>query len=550
MSPLNDRAPDLETLRGIISPQKPFGPWEAETGQRNPAAAEALFVTENLLHIEAAGTAPTIIVGRRGSGKTAFLKSPTTHVGSRSLELKTSQCFAVIERALSRWDDHRLAYYLSHVRALWRASFWHSVFANIIEQDDDWALEHSELIQAFEAIDTYLRDLTGKKKATPMEAFSAFCNALAEASSEELDLLVYDSDSYAGKSVSFRTARKAAQRLLSAKGARVMILLDSMEDFARVRDIPDRSMEGLLSVLGERSRTDEPFSARLALPAELYFHVVRMSSNPLKDLNHIQLLHWSAPELVRIVARRFAMYCELYDNGLPRRLGFSDWVAGDGIKEEALLRAVLPGTVINQMQGVEDSVAYLLRHTQLLPRHLIVLLNRVWTQHLADDRGRDRISSHAVRKAVGDAEKSIVWEICEGYRPVHPNVEKVCENLIPQCDLRMSWGELHKKYNSFGRKHNDGKDYDEGRRMLIEIGALGREILSEERYILAEFEYTMPSRLGIADDQLLCLHPLFAGYFGVRQAQGDAGIGHRAIYPYGCLPEGPDPRLGSAVEER
>ena len=81
------------------------------------------------------------------------------------------------------------------------------------------------------------------------------------------------------------------------------------------------------------------------------------------------------------------------------------------------------------------------------------------------------------------------------------------------------------------------------KRMLIEIGAVGRWMNDTARYVEAEFEYTAPNRLNVSDDERMCLHPLFAGVYGCIDWQPNQGRDSKPVYPFGWDSNGPDYRL-------
>jgi hypothetical protein len=76
---------------------------------------------------------------------------------------------------------------------------------------------------------------------------------------------------------------------------------------------------------------------------------------------------------------------------------------------------------------------------------------------------------------------------------------------------------------------------------LLEIGAVGR-VVDEgqmDRYIVGEFEYTLPHKLSTSTDDLLCLHPCFCQVFSAIYPDDDT----RVIYPYGSAADGDDHRI-------
>ncbi len=82
----------------------------------------------------------------------------------------------------------------------------------------------------------------------------------------------------------------------------------------------------------------------------------------------------------------------------------------------------------------------------------------------------------------------------------------------------------------------ESNDFAQFKRMLIEIGAIGRITSETERYIQAQFEYTVPHQLVTSTDDMLCLHPLFTEIFSAKTRE------NKPVYPYGSRLEDSDYR--------
>jgi hypothetical protein len=80
-------------------------------------------------------------------------------------------------------------------------------------------------------------------------------------------------------------------------------------------------------------------------------------------------------------------------------------------------------------------------------------------------------------------------------------------------------------------------EYHEFKRMLVEMGCIGRVIDVQGKYVRGLFEYTMPDTLRLGDDDTLCIHPMF--YSSARML-GDARRTKYSVYPYGADPEDED----------
>jgi hypothetical protein len=139
-----------------------------------------------------------------------------------------------------------------------------------------------------------------------------------------------------------------------------------------------------------------------------------------------------------------------------------------------------------------------------------------------------------------------VGDIIAAYARVHPHADVCCERILPNVGLVVDESELHRVYNRRGIRKVTGLDYQETRRLLIEIGCLGRvvEVDSTTRYVVGEFEYTRPGSLHVAESEPLCVHPLFGEVYSCRhsssrrsQLSEQERKRVRPVYPVGTDPD-------------
>ena len=123
---------------------------------------------------------------------------------------------------------------------------------------------------------------------------------------------------------------------------------------------------------------------------------------------------------------------------------------------------------------------------------------------------------------------------------MYPQAKAVCEKSIPHLSFKFSASHLHQVFNRHGKKVSGYDDFDDYKRLLMEIGAVGR-VVDEgrmDRYIIGHFEYTLPHRLVTGSNDNLCLHPAFCQVFSASYPKDDS----RVIYPYGSQADGEDHR--------
>jgi hypothetical protein len=280
----------------------------------------------------------------------------------------------------------------------------------------------------------------------------------------------------------------------------------------------------------------------------------KVSANPIKDFHRRVLVHWSARELITLIGNRLNIYCRLYEPDVVEAIGGLDGTdprANTLGYDEArqLINRVLPERLTNSYGGQEDTIAYLIRHTQLLPRHLITILNFVWEAQAAHDPGSPLpVKPIAVIEGVRRGEHEIVRDILASFSAVHPGARLCCERTLPNLGNVVDEGELHRVYNQNGIRKDTDLEFRQFVRTMLEIGCLGRVVdtKSTSRYVVGEFEYTRAGSLHVGVDELFCIHPVFSEAFDGRHATGRRGQladserqNIRAVYPIGSDPNDP-----------
>src|SRR5262249_46036871 len=154
-------------------------------------------------------------------------------------------------------------------------------------------------------------------------------------------------------------------------------------------------------------------NVRVCLPAELWHSFQYYSTNPLKDFQRVVFLHWHASELIELAAQRLMTNIAVNHPDalvtMRRSKGTINARSSVGI-----LRDLFPQSVVNRRRGHEDPLGYILRHTQLLPRQVLTIMNRIFRGH--DLLTNRPISDQRVRQGIIDAENVLVPEITGAFR--------------------------------------------------------------------------------------------------------------------------------------
>jgi len=516
---------EIEILSDYFSHDEPFGPIDAEEIE-NPKALAILFEHHNKIYA-ALRQRPSIVVGRKGSGKTSYLNSVYfDETYKYKIELDTSEALTSVINAVSQLTKGPV--FSKTVAKIWENILITGLFSEI----------RSELNKNYKSkklINDYLAKIGIRDAGTFDDVLWKITDIISEKSSKSIHGLAAEI-LRALDNVTFIKTKKILFDELKENKVKAVILLDSLDDFQLHLSDVARAIQGLLKFIGSSNKPSVPLDIRFCLPAELYHLFVNLSSNPNKDFKRRLLLHWVASELVMVAAHRMTLYGEIYEDYVPQNVVRASLNNKDDA--QTILHSILPDKVTCKLDVDENPLAYILRHTQLLPRHLLIILNSICDKNKKYQENSEslKIDEVAIRKGIREVEGTIVQEIFIAFDSQYPNARKVCEACIPELHHKFSLGDLQIVFRTHGKKAMGTDDFDDFKSMLIEIGAIGRVMDDSGRYIQAEFEYTVPNKLVTSTDDLLCFHPLFAEIFNAKIRD------RKPVYPYGSRIEDKDYR--------
>jgi hypothetical protein len=509
-------------LKGFITRDDPFGPGNSEDifsrhgmdDQPDDEVFTSLFDIENKIHANLR-TRPTLIVGRRGAGKTAFLRYLLrTHKKEEHLvfELKSwSVVKSLVLAVKSQCQKSGSFVTVEEAAEIWEFVLNLGLFTRI--------KQHGVLLAAHTPkIDDLLANL----------------NILAEENIEQVLKKAANAwDNNTATEHQFSEALAEAQALLTRHNTCAVFLMDSLEDYNLNEDHVSVAMGGFLKCIGMLNRGGSRFWVHCCLPAELYHVFKRFSQNPQKVFPSALRMHWWSTELVEIAGHRFSLYLELHEeefyieNLVEERLH-----APDG--KRSLLANAMPEDFRNRYDILEDPLVYILRHTQLLPRHFLTALNAIWSENRRLEGSDTFMSSRAIIEGVKRASSSTAEGIFLGYNYLYPEAKELCTAVLPELPLAFFDEILRLAYRKATGDTGPNK-YTDFKRMMIEIGVIGRVVESDNFNIYGKFEYQTPGELKIGPSDQLCIHPLFSTLFRRRDSGREKG--NKVVCPFGVNTE-------------
>lgn len=485
-------AGSVKSLKEYIDPHRPFSPLSAETLE--DGAREAFFDSQSEIFANYQAR-PQVIVGRRGAGKTAFLES-AYFTNKRDLIVSVDKARALSQVVLTVNGIPQGGRYPEAV-----AELWDSVLFTIILSEASGTIDGLKLTR------DYLAKIGAGRSAGSKDAVVwTLLNTLRDTQKGKTVATIAELISRLN-STSFFEAKQELFKALQDRGIRAIVLLDSLESEGYIFEDPDTvsALKGLLKWIGDTASSRTPVEPRFSVPGEYFPSFLEISSNPLKDFAKSSILRWTPKQLIALSATRLQTFLELTQH--PSSAELRDQDMSDHSAAITLLRTYLPTTVDIAAARPEDCILFLLRHTQLLPRQLFIILNCL----LSKGRDGQIVVEQDVRAAVQESAHLIVSEIFGAYNHRHPKASAVSRRVFPHLPEVFSFGDLHKSFNRFGRReYVELEDFVD---MLVEIGAIGKVISTSDRYVSAQFQYNYDGPLVLSSNDHLCVHPAFRVLF-------------------------------------
>jgi hypothetical protein len=260
------------------------------------------------------------------------------------------------------------------------------------------------------------------------------------------------------------------------------------------------------------------------LPEEIETFFTERSSNHLKDLSphaSVSRIRWQPIDLLRIVAMRYREFITLYAGKDDKH--FVKWIKQlelsrrDDIKE--FFAKVMPDKIANRFGHEEPAIPYIIRHTQLLPREVILIFDAaIVMSHRLKGTWRF-IEPEAIVKAVEAQEPYMAREIMNPYEYRYPELLASAQEVLPDLPPICSLGELDGVIAHIRKRCQH--ETDDPRRVLFDIGILG--YLQEENlvkqssvhYEYGYYHFNSIRPITFASSKRYCIHPIFSGSWGL-----------------------------------
>lgn len=502
---------------------------------------------------EETGDRPSIILGRRGSGKSSYLnflahKDNVIPIPVKSweiIDLVSGQIKSVLENQ-KNIDSEKVA------------EIWQLIFLVLATK------KLREVLPEDFSNSKFLKELPiwDFLKGAGLNIISGVLNMLKnkylEFSSQNFDLSVLCQAIGIGEKT-LDEWETIIHKIAQKNDKKIIILIDNPEKLqngnknaivAAYEDITNSkwaAYSGLLRILSNFNEGKSGIQARFCVPSEQFFFLQVRSDAILKDFSNIQILNWSSGDLLSMLAHRYMVFLQLHPEFRPKKR--YELLLKEEIYDRKgalnFFKQLLVGKIKNDRGYVEEPIPYLLRHTQLLPRQLLFYFNKAISKSIKQgNKDLTILDASFLFKSIQDCESICASEIIHSYSAAYPEGLEMIDALdgFPLCsslkNIRDGWSKFGAKKVLTNYTAFPGITVEADRfiRFLTETGVIGRVETQNRKdgnpgYINAEFEYTLPEKLSLNSSDVIAVHPIFISKLGNTNFKDlDPNMG---VYPKG-----------------
>ena len=501
-----------QLLKKYVREDQAFGPADA-ADVTEPMCAAALFDWNNQAFAELL-VGSDVLVGRRGSGKSSLLRTfPARKYLTTEFRSDEARGFRdryhISAKVLSRIPDfvvdvdtpkqvNELESYcvtqpvvppVEMLASMWRRRLWWLIGQELQKADGPLWDKLPEPLRRY---------ITNRDIAATVEG---------SASNNELSAGGYIAQ---------------LEDFLLANNARVVVTFDNVEQHT-FKPVQNAVLGGLIAATGKFIGAQHPsVDVKLCLPAELFRELQRIAFRPDKDFHRIQYLHWNAAELLHLAARRLRIYLSLWDHDE------FDLIKDKGITDRTSLmdfwHRYLPQKITNSVDVEEDTFTYILRHTQMLPRQLIAVLNAI-CRRFRRNGGQlfaRQFTGQDIIKGIEDTEDQNTHAVLMMFRPLFNEVDDLFQAVLPRLRREFDYGFLQSIWQSSAKiymERMNKPDFISFWRLMLATGAMGLKMPEQKSavYSTARFEFNTKHSISISDKDSLCIHPMFSRIYNLER---------------------------------
>jgi hypothetical protein len=328
----------------------------------------------------------------------------------------------------------------------------------------------------------------------------------------------------------FVDARDGLINYLNINNKTCQVLFDNIDEYPIRNPLIEKVMSGFLRAVHTINANYPRINIIVCLPEEVIAYLQKHASNIEKDFANTFLLRWRPRDLCQIICYRYRRFVELYDEEFYKTIADYNFSTKEGVGK--LLRRMLPDTVQNELGYRESALSYVIRHTQLIPRHFIIIFTQILKKtHEVSGHFRS-VDEQSVLNGVAEGEKLVARQVLKPYQDVYPLLIAACEELLANLPPICTESDLDKLRSRFKMRVED--DVIDIWRKLFDIGVIGMieptdyiDNIINGKYIYAKYCFNTSDNFGKSNRRHYCVHPIFVKYFGLVRGNGNKV----AVYP-------------------
>jgi hypothetical protein len=445
-----------------------------------------------------------LIIGRRGSGKTALAQYFSFQTEIRNpvyIDVNEPKVFQrVLSEVASRASEARQIA-IPRLEKVWQYVIWCVIFEHT-------RTESKVIADACDDVCS-----TGRVSHLINTMFKRVMTWLRESADEIVDERIEEL-------VNNEQLEAAQREVLKIAAKRpVIIAFDTLEKCNTSDDALMNAMAALVQCASDFNHKykDRGIHLKVFMLGEAFPYLKEdVLQNPSKSVRHSVYLFWRPRDLLRLISWRFFCYLEANDLLRPESRGDINW----SNPREVLQKMWIPyfGEYLRNARGFrEHSFSYVLRHTQMRPRQLILLCNAIAAR--ASEAGRFPLFTEKdILSAVKDIEKDLAIEIINSFSETYENVHTIVDALM-KMPMIFKGNELDRRAPETASEWRPEGSYSPAkfRRLVAELGIVGRvRRHNDVGYIDADFEYSLQERLALTHRDECVIHPMFYSRFNIE----------------------------------
>ncbi|HXU36837.1 MAG TPA: hypothetical protein VN937_10790 [Blastocatellia bacterium] len=511
--PYETQEESIDSDKDALTELEPFGEADCESELKVMGSSEysKYYFDHTRFNREALSSKVFLIIGRRGAGKTAlsqFFSFQQLMPNVTTIEVDEPAAFQQLMSKIAESAASTREVAIPRLVKIWEFVIWSTIFWQL--QDTDPRIKAAVFTEHTHQVSTFIRQVLKFLVSKFLEANDDLGDELEDFISNER----------------IQRAKKAVLEVV--KGNKVIIALDTMENYAVRDESMMRSMGALIQCASRFSRNyaRHGIYLKVFIMAEIFPHLKEeVSLNPLKFIHDEIYLQWRPKDLMRLISWRYDRYLKQNSLLIPST-GKVDWDNHHDVLREKW--EPYWGKTLTTRQGIiEQTFPYVLRHTQLRPRQLIVLCNSI-ARHSQDGETFPKFEPDSIIEGIQRAEKRLAEEVMNSYSSVYPGAARIAEALSG-LPLIFKGNELDKRAPQTASQWPAGEYSSYAFRQFVsELGIVGRvRNVSEKTGIVeADFEYAGESRISLLVNDQCVIHPMFYKKLNIRMTK------NLCVYPF------------------